>query len=77
MWNSLFLYYCLLVIALFSIRTTVNLLLPNPVCIIKGGHMYNCKGVYMIEDGLLLPDIKLELVKEHVCRVGNEEHWSY
>ena len=36
--------------------------------------MYNCKGVYMIEDGLLLPDIKLELVKEHVCRVGNEEH---
>ena len=31
-----FLYYYLLIIALFSIRATVNLLLPHPVCSLNG-----------------------------------------
>ena len=33
--NSLILYYYLLIIVLFPIRTTVNLLLPYPVCWLK------------------------------------------
>ena len=30
--KSLFFYYYLIIIVLFSIQTTVNLLLPTPVC---------------------------------------------
>ena len=47
--HSLFLYYYLLIIALFSTQTTVNLLLPHPVLEKNKEEMWKSEEQYLVK----------------------------